>query len=391
MDSNEIALNDKNVVEKLLEEPTTQRVELKASRKWRGVIYALMAAFFYALLNVPLKKCQLLNSSEIAMIRFFVQLIILLPIALVFKHNIFGVKGQRAMLSLRSIIGTLSLMSFYFSVTLINPSDTVALFNCFVIFVSIFARIFLKEKLTLVHLLALTLSMIGIFLISQPEFLFGHSSLTSNVSFQDNGNSTSSYLELSAKSGYIRYVGSGFALFGALAYTFVALVTKALTNVKAHVSVILVYSSYFGLPISFLISIVLILTGVEKRPRFSVDEATQNILLWDIFFSSISACFGACAQLLTNTAIKLEDVNKVALLESTDLIFNFIFQYLFLNIKSNYLNTLGASLIFIAILLVMGFKIIDKKNDKKLRLAVTSSSNKSNFWESFKKVFFYKF
>ena len=140
-----------------------------------------------------------------------------------------------------------------------------------------------------------------------------------------------------------------------------------------------------------MISIVLILTGVEKMPRFSVDEATQNILLWDIFFSSISACFGACAQLLTNTAIKLEDVNKVALLESTDLIFNFIFQYLFLNIKSNYLNTLGASLIFIAILLVMGFKIIDKKNDKKLRLAVTSSSNKSNFWESFKKVFFYKF
>ena len=391
MESNEIASNEKNVNEKLLEKDSIEHVELKASGKWRGVIYAIMAAFFYALLNVPLRKCQFLNSSELAMIRFFVQLIITLPIAIVLKHNIFGDKGQRGMLSFRSIIGTLSLMSFYFSVSLINPSDTVALFNCFVIFVAIAARIFLIEKLTIVHLLALVLSISGIFLISQPEFIFGTNSLKSNNSVNSTRNASNSNINFISQSEYIRYIGSGFALFGALAYTIVALITKTLTNVKAHVTVICIYASYFGLPISFLISLILKLTGYEKRPRFFLDEASTSLLLWDIFFSCISACFGVCAQLFTNTAIKLEDVNKVALLESTDLIFNFIFQYLFLNIKSNYLNTLGALLIFLAILFVIGFKIIDKKNEMKLQIAEESLKKKSRFFEICKKMLFYKF
>ncbi len=389
MDSKEFTQNTNHANETLLAENSTQS-PVKQKRKWRGAVYALLAAFFYALLNVPLRKCQLLNSSEIAMIRFFVQLIIIMPIAILFKHNIFGDKGQRTMLSLRSMIGTLSLMSFYFSVSLINPSDTVALFNCFVIFVSIFARVFLKEKLTIVHLLALTLSMIGIFLISQPHFLFGNSTPT-NITI-NNTNATSLSFSFISQREYIQYIGSGFALFGAFAYTVVALMTKTLTNVKAHVTVICVYASYFGLPISACVSLTLIYTGVEKRPRFSLDDASQSMLLWDIFYSSISASFGVCAQMFTNTAIKLEDVNKVALLESTDLIFNFLFQYLFLKIKSNYLNTVGALLIFFAIVLVMCFKIADKKNEKKLRFVEENSKrNKSKFREICEKLLFYKF
>jgi drug/metabolite transporter (DMT)-like permease len=390
MDSKEFSQNTNHANETLLKNSTQSPVKQKRKWKWRGAVYALLAAFFYALLNVPLRKCQLLNSSEIAMIRFFVQLIIIMPIAILFKHNIFGDKGQRTMLSLRSMIGTLSLMSFYFSVSLINPSDTVALFNCFVIFVAIFARVFLKEKLTIIHLLALTLSMIGIFLISQPHFLFGNS-MSANITI-NNTNATSLSFSFISQREYIQYIGSGFALFGAFAYTVVALMTKTLTNVKAHVTVICVYASYFGLPISACVSLTLILTGVEKRPRFSLDDASQSMLLWDIFYSSISASFGVCAQLFTNTAIKLEDVNKVALLESTDLIFNFLFQYLFLKIKSNYLNTVGALLIFFAILLVMLFKIADKKNEKKLRLVEEDSKkNKSKFREICEKLLFYKF
>jgi drug/metabolite transporter (DMT)-like permease len=316
---------DKDVDTKLLEvaENNQFQNEVKPKKntldkilKWRGFFYATLCGLSYAICNIFIRKCNYFNSSEIAFIRFLIQFITVLPLALKNNYNIFGEKNQRLRLSLRSIIGTLSLLSIYLSITLLNPSDACALVNSYVIFVTLFARIFLKEKLTIVHLTALVITMTGIVLISQPEFLFHkHVSNIINASNQSLFNaSIQSEIEAElANFEYLKIIGVCSALFGSLAYTAVSLITKSLANVKAHVSVVCIYASYYGLPASLLISIVLELMGVNKRLSFSFENsATVNLLLSDLFFASISSFLGISAQILMNLAMQLESHQKLA-------------------------------------------------------------------------------
>lgn len=367
------------------------------SFKWRGVLFALISPVFFAMGNIFMRKCKQLNFSEIALIRYFIQLVIIIPINFKYKRNMFGEKGQRLLLSFRSFFNLLSVMFFYFSVQLINPSDSTALFNCCVIFVTIFARFFLKEKLTFVHLMALIVTMIGVFLISQPEFLFSKEKIA-NIGLND-FNSTLEY-QNRTNSGYLKILGVCLALTASFAYTIVALITKKLSILKTHVTVICAYFSYFGLPGSFLVSLALLLTGFEKSSKdlFGDDEATRILLIWDVFFAVVSALLAFGGQTLTNMAMKIEDANRISLLESTGLIYSFIFQYLILDIKSNYLSTLGAMLIFIGAVCVLSYKIIDKKHQKKMEIFhLSNSSNKSSskksnrLFTSLKKIFFFKF
>jgi hypothetical protein len=88
------------------------------------------------------------------------------------KLDIRGPRKQRVLLSVRGILGTISLILIFYAVKFINPSDVSAIFNCNIVIVTIFARFFLKEKLSFCHLIALVCTVFGIFLVSQPSFLF---------------------------------------------------------------------------------------------------------------------------------------------------------------------------------------------------------------------------
>ena len=374
--------------------------------KWKGVFYAVLSALIFALCNIFIRKCVYLTWSEIAFTRFTLQLVTLMPLALKKKYNICGLKKQRIMLSLRGIVGTGSMMSLYLSVTLINPSDTVALFNCFVIFVTIFARIFLKEKLTIMHLFALAITMKCVFLISQPEFLFKKQTASTHRNESYNA-SLSTIVESKptlAHFEYLKLVGVCSALFGSLAYTAVCLITKKLAKIKAHVSVISIYMSYVGMPASLLISAAFMFTGMNKRVAFAFENIElRSILLSDLTFALISSSLGIIGNILTNLAMQNEDASKVSILESTDLIFNFILQYLFLNIKSNLLSTIGAFFIFVGALLVMLYKIVDKRHTKKLNALLVNKaltpksclnkkmSKTKRSGSILKNLFFYKF
>ncbi len=376
----------------LLIDQTISKPKDKNAR-WRGVFYGLLAPLSFALCNSLMRKCNVLNFSEIAMIRFFLQLIVVLPINIKYKRNVFGEKDQRIKLSVRSIFNVCSIMFFYFSIQLINPSESTALFNCCIIFVTLFARIFLKERLTFVHVLVLLMTTIGIFLISQPDFLFTKLTSNNNSLLFNSTKTRQSYIN-NLSSDYIKLSGVILALLASFSYTIVALITKKLANMNAHISVICAFFSYFGLPTTIFISTILVVTGVEKRPRLSFDDDYK--LAWDIFFATISAIFGFGGQVLMNMAMQIEDANVVSIFDCFGLIYNFLFQYLLLNIVSNYLSALGAMLIFLGAIFVMCYRILDKqheKRSKKLKMIENSENSKKStgILDILKKLLFYKF
>lgn len=380
--------------------------------KWRGFFYALISAFIISLTNILINKCKSFSGSEMVVLRFVLQIAIMLPIAIYKKINIFGVKGQRFMLSIRGIFGTIGLLSIYFAITLINPSDAVALFNCGVIFVNIFARIFLKEKLTIVHLLALILTVLGIIFISQPSFLlnqdkFSNDSQTGAYFATPSTfsiNSTTSYTALTQANNftYRRILGFGLSLTGALSYATVSIILKKLANKKVHLSVVLLYATYYGMPVSILLSAFLLVTGVDNRKRTILNSSFDD-LKYEIAYAILSALLSVSQQILMNMAVNIEDASKVSILKSTDLLFIFLFQYLLLGIHSNFNSILGAVLIFCGALFVMIYKIIDKRHTKKMDLlskndGLLTEQNEysppmknTSLAKLFSRIFYYKF
>ena len=96
------------------------------------------------------------------MVRNFLQMVFMIVIAVIQKKNIFGPKEQRLKLFIRGLFGSTAILSIAYSIKFIDPSDAQALYSCRLIIISALARIFLKEKLTIIHILCLVLTLSGV-------------------------------------------------------------------------------------------------------------------------------------------------------------------------------------------------------------------------------------
>ena len=373
--------------------PTHRNEYLKKLIKYRGYFLGICAAFLLSFSKVILKKSPLLAGSDHSLIRYVIQFIFLLAIIKYKKLNLLGPNPKvRKMLSFRGFVGAVGMIFLHFAITLIAPSDTVAVTHSSVIITAILARIFLKERFSIAHILSLVLTVTGILLISQPSFLFKnlmqkHPSL-SLLSNNKYGSVNASYNLKNFTSiknsrayentliNYSLYIGIFLTLCGALTTGIVQITVKHLCNKKVHYSIIIIYSSYFGMPLSLLISLALYFTGFSYKNLNSFD--TQSIL-FQVFYSFSSAVVGLAAQICLSLALKYEEASKIAIIKTTDLIFTFIFQSYLVNIEKDYLSSIGAYLILGGAFLVFVFKFIEKKfNHDKAEIKSTKNKHLLN-------------
>lgn len=326
--------------------------------KQRGIFYSLAAALFISFSGILTKYCTYFNGSEITAIRYFFQFVVMFLIAIYKKEKLFGEVEQRKILIFRALFGTIGLLVITLSFKLIDPSDTISLVNSSIIIVSVMSRVILKEKYTICHLLALTMTFIGVMLIAQPSFLISKTSHKTNETFSSQ-NETQLEIE---RMDLNRYLGIGFGLTGAFAASVVSILLKKLANNKVHFSIAIIYASYLGLPVCSLISFILLYTGKEVKPLISYFE-----LLIQIGITVLAAISGLTGQACMNFAFLHEDVTKVSLVRSTDVLFTFLFQYIVLNIHSNLFSVLGAMLILVSVVMIMIYKIMDQRYIKKHR------------------------
>ncbi len=149
-----------------------------------------------------IKKSNLFNGSEQAVIRYTFQLMIMIIIACRTHNNLLGPKESRKILIVRGVLGMTYLLSLHFSVKLISPSDSVSLVHLNIVIVSLLARVFLSEKINLAHIVSLIMSMAGVFLIAQPSFLFNKSPISFNLTFNltENNKSNTTFRSLQLQS-----------------------------------------------------------------------------------------------------------------------------------------------------------------------------------------------
>ncbi len=383
-------------------------------RKCIGFIYAILSAFFLAFSNVLIKKSTIFNGSEQAVIRYVFQLVIMIIIGLVTKNNLLGPIESRKILIIRGLCGMTYLLSLHFSVKLIAPSDTVSLLHLNIIIVSILARIFLNEKINLAHIFSVVLSTIGVFLIAQPSFIFSHlqqSQQFVNLSISTN-NSNLSTTNIQNNELFLinddmkKIIGIGLALLSSFAISFQSIILKKLSNNKVHYSISIVYGCYFGLPVSFILSIVLFIINnnssqLSQQILMYNDNSEDlfeltSLLIFQCIISITSALSGIISQILMNLALDHEDASRVSMLRSTELFFTFLLQFILLAIYPNMFKVVGACLICIGTFFILIYKLIDNSVSRKTSYVENDTNNEDQQQpmeciEYLKKFLLYKF
>lgn len=140
------------------------------NQKYKGIVYILLSAWCFALMNTFVKLSGDLPSVQKS---FFRNLIALIFAAIVLKKSNISFSCKRENLKymiIRSICGTVGILCNFYAVDHLVLSDASMLNKMAPFFVIIFSYIFLKEKITLIQGLLIAGAFGGSLLIIKPTF-----------------------------------------------------------------------------------------------------------------------------------------------------------------------------------------------------------------------------
>lgn len=162
-----------------------------------GTIYSILSALAYCGSNILMRMTKHYSPSDHAIVRYVVTAIFMVIVCKYNKLKILGPRKHFKLLVFRGIIGSFSLLSIYFANMLINPSDAMAILHSSIIITAVLSRLFLDEKITISHFVAIILTANGVIFISKPSVLFPRETLESNLTSALNLNATSSNTDAS--------------------------------------------------------------------------------------------------------------------------------------------------------------------------------------------------
>jgi drug/metabolite transporter (DMT)-like permease len=191
-------------------------------------------------------------------------------------------------------------------------------------------------------------------------------------------------------------IGIALALLCSIFYAIMTITTKKLNNQNVNYVTNAMYSPYFGIPITFVVALIIDLTHVAKifkRPVLA-EQNEANYLTWQIVYVLLGSTFVIVFQLTFALALKFGDASKISIILSTDLLFAFLFQYELLGIASKWMAIVGSILILLGSVLIALFKIVeDKRAERRMEMTRNGQSIdetiKRESWVE--KILFFKF
>ena len=241
---------------------------LKKIKSVQGYIYGILFAFSMCMANILVKLAPSLDGANHGCIRYFVQLVFMSIFIRRNNLNFFGPPSQRRLLIFRGFTGSISIILSFFAIRYLDVSDVETITNSNVLITAIFSRIFLSEKLTISHIVALVLNITGVVFVLRPSFLFGieqnmehmfHVNLTKSFSNTTSNlvahNGTVNFLSKHKSTEIIDHsnreifesiLGVCLVLLSATSMSISHVAVRKLSLEKIHFSVSSVYPAYIG-------------------------------------------------------------------------------------------------------------------------------------------------
>lgn len=143
---------------------------------FKGLFLALISGFFYSIAAVIVKQVKNLHPGQLAVYRFTSILVFSMPPAVMSQEYILGPKDLRILLILRGIFGATNLFLNFVAFRYLPLGEAAVIIFSVPVFVTITARIFLKEPCGIFQSIIVFLTVIGIILTTKiPMKLAGNS------------------------------------------------------------------------------------------------------------------------------------------------------------------------------------------------------------------------
>lgn len=153
---------EKNIPEEatLVPKGNTEKPK-REKNSFLGLSLGILSAFLLSTANTLARYARLLRGSEITFICYVLTFCCISVVLLVKRENMLGPKEHRKTNMIRAVVICFAMTSMKFSVQLINPADSTALFHTNVIIVALLSRLIFKELIGFIHILALAMAIIG--------------------------------------------------------------------------------------------------------------------------------------------------------------------------------------------------------------------------------------
>ena len=140
-------------------------------KQYKGIIYIIISAFCFALMNVFVRLAGELPSVQKSFFRNFVAFLFAAAIMMRRQISVRCGAGNFRYLLLRSVFGTLGILCNFYAVDHLVLADASMLNKMSPFFAIIFSYLILKEKVTPVQALAVAGAFIGSLFIIRPTLL----------------------------------------------------------------------------------------------------------------------------------------------------------------------------------------------------------------------------
>ena len=318
-------------------------IKSKHVSKMYSLSLALISSIAITCSIFMVKLSNVLSASDIGLIKFGVQIVFCIPIAYFYHQEMFGPKGSRLWLVLRGFVGASSLIAVYFSIRLINFEDSMVIRYSSPVITAIFARIILKEKLSMMHFISFILSLMGVLCVIRPSLIFRQFGQSQQV-----------------ENSFDFILGISLSIFSAMTAGSTFVFLKKLTNKQIHFIVLIFYFSLFGFLISSVVSLILYLTKVTHHNLMY----TKEIILRDTMIGLLSGLISFIGHVCFSLAIARETANKIAVLRTIDILVAFLLEYFILGIIPHSITVIGAALVLTGVITIHMYKLLVKKCNK---------------------------
>lgn len=264
----------------------------------KGILLLLSAAFGFAMMSTFVKLSGDLPAVQKTMFRNIVSAFIAFGFVLYHKERFFGKKENQKYLLLRSSLGTLGMVLYFYSIDHLVLSDADMLNKLSPFLLIIFSALFLNEKARKFQIVAIVIAFLGTLLIIKPEFSV----------------ETIPYM-----------AGVSSAVFAALAYT----VLRFLGDKEEYYTIVF-YFSFFS---TF---VLLPFTALLYEP----------MSLQQTLYLLLAGVFATIGQFGITLAYKFAPAKEISIFFYTNILFSAVISIVVFNQVPDTLSFLGYAIIF---------------------------------------------
>ena len=224
----------------------------------------------------------------------------------------------------RVILSGLGYVAKIIVVRNMNIGDAVAIISSAPIWAGLLARVILKEKYTIINLLAAIFGLFGVVLISKPGTLFPE--------ITDRGESS---------------VPWAFATFGVSVITALSFLCARGVGTVVHPMALVFYTTIVEFLSGFLINAVM-----KQSLVLPPCDWVREVLI-------VCGIAATLANLLLVRGLSLENCGPATLMRNADTVYAYIFQITLFNTTTDWMSIVGAGIIVVTVLLQGIDKLFD--------------------------------